>query len=220
MIGVACPPASRGQPVQISSPQLSSLCRSTLSWYSNAARSSGGWGRGESFDVVLDDFGNAHAVVWGGPSCQAGDALITAGLTTAPTGTFSTHFRILLPAGTPRSITAAPASEVEDATYSGAVVLFDIEFRQIDAGTKVDVTSAQLSNRCGGHLKWYGADEARLGSGQSVTTTLDDDGNAFVVALAGPSCASGQRLVTADLEAAPYTTVSTHFAIAKPGPAA
>ena len=49
-----------------------------------------------------------------------------------------------------------------------------------------------------------------------MTTTLDDNGNAFVVALAGPSCASGSTLVQAELVGPPYTTLSTQFTVLSP----
>ena len=66
--------------------------------------------------------------------------------------------------------------------------------------SKVIVSSPQLLDRCRDHLSWYGADERPLGKGDSSTVKLDDDGNAFAVALAGPHCAPGKSLVTADLE--------------------
>ena len=55
-------------------------------------------------------------------------------------------------------------------------------------------------------------------SGKSVTTTLDNNGNAFVIALAGPSCASGNTLVQAELTGPPYTTLTTQFTVLSPRP--
>ena len=52
--------------------------------------------------------------------------------------------------------------------------------------------------------------------GKSVTTTLDDNGNEFVVALAGPSCATGTSLVQAELTGPPYTTLTTQFTVLAP----
>jgi hypothetical protein len=45
---------------------------------------------------------------------------------------------------------------------------------------------------------------------------LDDDGNATVAIWGGPSCASGESLVSAHLEEAPYTTVTTAFTVVAP----
>lgn len=214
---VECRAGLAGQQVLISSPQLSTLCRNTLSWYTDSTSSSGTYGRGESFDVYLDDDGNATAVLWGGPSCATGRALITAELVSA-SYTARASFTIRAPVSTSKGITAAPASEVEDATFSGAAVVFNIEFTAAAKGDTADISSPQLSSRCHGHLHWVGADEARLASGESATVALDGDGNAFVVALAGPSCASGQSLVTADLQDYPYTLVQTHVNILPPMP--
>ena len=47
---------------------------------------------------------------------------------------------------------------------------------------------------------------------------LDDDGNAFVVALGGPSCASGETEVEASLEKAPYTTYGSIYTVLAPKP--
>lgn len=220
VIIVECKPAYSEQTVEISSPQLNELCHGTLSWYSDSTTATGGgWGTGETFDVYLDDDGNANAVVWGGPSCAAGKALITADLTVAPFTTAKTHFTVLPPTSTKQSITAVPASEVEDATYSGVVTVFNIEFPSMYSEDSVEVSSPQLYDRCHGSISWYGADEVLLGSDvKSVTTTLDDDGNAFVVAVGGPSCATGTSLVTADLLAPPGTTLAVRFKILEPTP--
>ncbi len=211
VVQVECRAKFSEQKVKISSPRLSSLCRHTLSWYSDSS----GSGRGTSFDVTLDDDGNATAVVWGGPSCATGTAEITADLV-RESSTASTFFTVIAPKTTKTGITPVPASEVEDATYSGAAFVFQVEFPSKYAENSVTVSSPQLSNRCGGHLTWYGAEQGVLGSGQSAVVTLDDNGNAFVVALAGPSCASGSSLVTADLDAAPFTTLHTHVKILPP----
>lgn len=49
-----------------------------------------------------------------------------------------------------------------------------------------------------------------------MTTTLDDNGNAFVVALAGPSCASGKTLAQVDLVNPTYRTLTTNFSVLSP----
>jgi hypothetical protein len=215
VIEVACHPVFAEQMVEISSPQLSDLCNGTLSW-----ETSGGLaGFGDSFDVRLDDDGNATAVVWGGPSCAAGRALISADLTVAPFTTATTHFMIEPPATTPPGITAVPSTEHEDATYSDAATVLNIEFPSHYGEDTVKVSSSGLFSRCHGDITWVGADETVLGIGvKSVRTTLDDDGNAFVVALAGPSCATGTSTVTARLVPVSHGTQRGTFDILAPAP--
>jgi hypothetical protein len=47
---------------------------------------------------------------------------------------------------------------------------------------------------------------------------LDNDGNAFVIAIGDASCAPGASLIEADLEAKPYTTFTNPFTIEAPRP--
>ncbi len=216
VIQVECKPKFSEQTVEISSPQLNGLCRGTLSWYSDLGTPAT-TGTGETFDVTLDDDGNATAVVWGGPSCAAGRALITADLTVAPYTTAKTHLVIEAPQSTPTGITAQPSSQVEDATYSGVDTVFQVEFPSVYSEDTVELSSPQLYDHCHGNITWVGPDETILGTGvKSVDVTLDDNGNAFAVALAGPSCATGKSQVTADLLAPGYTTLSTNFKILSP----
>jgi hypothetical protein len=217
-IAVECKPVFAEQKVEISSPQLSNRCQGKLSWFSDSNRRR--FASGQNFNVVLDDDGYAGAVVWGGPSCAAGKSLITATLKVAPYTLATTHFTILSPKSTPEGIAAAPAVETEDSTSSGAATVFNIEFPAGYAEQKVQISSPQLYGQCQDHLTWVGADEAILGSGNSVSTTLDDNGNAFVVVLAGPSCTTGTSEVTAKLLAGPQPTVQTSFKILSPSPAA
>ena len=51
-----------------------------------------------------------------------------------------------------------------------------------------------------------------------MTTTLDNNGNTFVVALAGPSCATGTSLIEADLVGPPYITLTNQFTVLSPRP--
>jgi len=55
-------------------------------------------------------------------------------------------------------------------------------------------------------------------TGELSGLKLDDDGNAFVVLLGGPSCAPGTALIEASLENAPYTTYKTTFTVEAPRP--
>lgn len=216
IITVECKPVYSEQTVSISSSQLNNACHNTLSWYSATATAGTGPGEGsgESFNVVLDNDGNATAVVWGGPSCAASRDLIEADLQTAPFTTVTTHVVVSPPETTKEGLHVYPVSEVEDANTSSVAAIFYLEFPSVYAERTVEISDGQLSSRC--QVTWVGPDEVVLGTGSSVTTTLDDNGNAFVVALAGPSCPSGKTLATADLVGPPYTTLTAGFTILSP----
>jgi hypothetical protein len=51
-----------------------------------------------------------------------------------------------------------------------------------------------------------------------VEVELDNNGNAFVVALAGASCAAGTSTIEASLVGPPYTTYTNTFTILSPRP--
>lgn len=214
IITVECKPVYSEQYVDIQSPQLNNACQGTLQWYSP---SNPGGALGESFQVRLDDDGNATAVVWGGPSCAAARALITADLTVAPFTTATVKVKIAPPVTTRKGLFAIPAWEVEDATTSSVAAIFYAEFPSVQAESTVEISDVQLYDRCAHHLIWVGPNFTILAvNTDSVRTTLDDNGNAFVVALAGPSCASGTTLAEADLVGPPYTTLTTEFTVFSP----
>ena len=52
----------------------------------------------------------------------------------------------------------------------------------------------------------------------STGVELDDNGNAFVIAIGDASCAPGSSLIEADLESKPFTTFTTEFTILSPRP--
>jgi hypothetical protein len=218
VFNVECRPVFSESTVELYSPQLSNACHGTLSWYSatGTAGTSASTGTGETFDVVLDDDGNATAVVWGGPSCAATKAWIQATLTTAPYSIAVTRVDIKPPSDTKPGLSIYPSSQVEDSTTSSVATIFYAEYRSSFAEDTVEFSDAQLYDHCGGHLSWVGPDEVPLGTGKSVTTTLDDNGNAFVVALAGPSCASGPTIGTVDLVGPPYTSHAGIFWVLSP----
>jgi hypothetical protein len=216
VLTVNCTAVFARQKVQIDTPQLDNACQRTLSWYSATAARRTKTGTGESFTVVLDNDGSATAVVWGGPSCAPTRDLITADLDVAPYTTAKTHVIVDKPVTTPAGLSAFPKTEVEDATTSSVAVIFYAEFPSKFAEDTVEFSDAQLFDRCRDGLTWVGPDNKVLGSGESVTTTLDDNGNAFVVALAGPSCASGDTLAQAGLVGATHKTLSTDFQVLAP----
>jgi hypothetical protein len=215
IVVVECQPVYGEDTVEINAHQLSSACHGTLSWTNPAVP--GVLVPGESFDVTLDNDGNANAVVWGGPSCAASNDLITADLTSPPYYTAKTYVVIKPPADTPPGLYVYPRSLVEDETTSSVAAIFYAEFPSYDSQQTVQFSDDQLYNRCHGSITWYGPDETLLSAGtKSVYTTLDNNGNAFVVAVAGPSCAAGYTLGEVELETAPYTTYTHGFRVLSP----
>jgi hypothetical protein len=169
--------------------------------------------------VPLDNDGNAEATVWGGPSCAPAASLICASLNAPPFITVCKTFTILPPVTTKPSVKAIPATEVEDGVYSSVETVIYVEFPSVQAEKFVDIKADQLFTRCARHLSWYGPEEAFLTTGPEVDhVQLDNNGNAFVVAVAGPSCASGTSTIFADLETVPYTTYTTTFTVLSPRP--
>jgi hypothetical protein len=238
VFNVECQPEYGEATVELHTPQLNNACHDTLSWYSasaddtpshvdatardrtardrNAPDATAVDGTGESFDVTLDDDGNAEAVVWGGPSCGATSALVEASLDTAPYVTAVTIVDIKPPTDTPPGLTIWPAQQIEDSVTSSVATIFYAEYPSAFSEDPVEFSDAQLFDRCAGGITWVGADEKILGHGKSVVTDLDNNGNAFVVAVAGPSCASGETLGTIDLVDAPYTTYANIFTVLSP----
>jgi hypothetical protein len=221
IITVECQPVYSEQTVEIRSPQLNNACQKHLLWYSVATPEAATTPipAGDTFDVTLDNDGNATAVVWGGPSCAASTALIEADLTVAPFTTATTAVVIAPPVTTKPGVFAFPGAEVEDATTSSVAVIFYAEFPDPYAERHVQFSDAQLYDQCGGRIAWFGSNGQPLGFfTKSVTTTLDNNGNAFVVALAGPSCATGTSLIEADLVGPPYITLTNSFTVLSPRP--
>ena len=95
-------------------------------------------------------------------------------------------------------------------------VIFYAEFPSVFSERTVEFSDAQLFDRCAGGVTWVGADEVVLSTGKSMMTTLDNNGNPFVVALAGPSRACGDTLAQLDLVGPPNTTFTTNFVVLSP----
>jgi hypothetical protein len=216
IIQVECQPIYSEAFVMIDATQLSNACRGTLSW---AAPPFAPGHEGDSqFEVQLDNDGNAIAAVWGGPSCAPSTSRISASLEAPPFTTVATSFTILPPLNTKPGVTANPKSIVEDSVYSAVATVVQVEFPSVQAEKYVTIKSDELNTRCAGTLTWWGPEEQPLGSGPEVTVQLDNNGNAFAVAIAGPSCASGVSTITADLTTVPFTTKVGRFKILSPRP--
>jgi hypothetical protein len=215
IITVECAPTFSEQAVEIRTPQLSNACQGQLMWYS--ATTTAVAGNGDTFDVRLDPDGNATLIVLGGPSCAASLDLIEADLTVAPFTTATTQVQIAAPTDTEPSVSALPASAVEDAITSSVATIFYVEFPSVYSEHQVEISDAELYDSCTGHrITWILPNSTTFTYGKSVTVTLDNNGNAFVVALAGPSCATGTSLVQAELVGPPYTTFTSQFTVLSP----
>jgi hypothetical protein len=174
---------------------------------------------GESATVPLDNDGNA-TVELDATECAPGPSLLEADLVAAPYYTATTTLQANPPNVTSPGLTAFPNPEVEvgDGTFTGSNVyaVFYFEDNPVYAETPVEISSAQLQNRCLGGETWSAGND---GSGNSTggTTTLDNDGNAVFI-FEGISCAPGTSTVVGDLMGGTHDTYWTNFTITAPTP--
>jgi len=221
VVEVECKPVFAEKKVTIAAQELYARCNHELSWTTPPTVPVT---TGPAFGVTLDDDGNAIAVLWGGPSCAAGGSLVTAELDEAPYTTVTTEFTVLPPQPTAVGLRVEPAEATESATNSSVATIVQVEFPPVYGEQYVNVNDRELYNRCqeGARLSWVGPDEEVFAEGNfepgAKKVRLDDDGNAFVVLLAGESCAAGPTLVEASLESAPYTTFTGTFTVGAPKP--
>lgn len=217
VIEVEANPVFAEDTVTLESSQLFNHCAHLLTWNTdNNVAWNSSISVSDSTTVTLDDDGTALATVEGGPSCAAGKALVVADLNAAPYYTAKTRFTIKPPQDTPVGITAMPSSLVEDDASDVATVV-QVEFPSVYAESWVDITSSQLYNHCDHLLTWEPVgNNGTVTTGDSTTVQLDDNGNALAIVYGGPSCAAGKSLIVADLENAPYRTLTTKFTILSP----
>jgi len=230
VVEIECKQEFAEQKVTFAAEELYTRCNKELSW---TVAPEPPTTTGPSFEATLDDDGNATVVLWGGPSCAAGESLITAELNVAPYTTVTTGFTVIPPNKTPEGLIIEPGGEVEgkpgpeateSATTSSVATIVQVEFPPVYAEQYVNINDRELYNRCqeGEKLNWIGPDEETLTLGSFEAgvekVRLDNDGNAFVVLLAGESCAAGPTLVEASLEKAPYTTLTGTFTVGYPKP--
>ncbi len=218
IIEVECEPVYAGKEVTISDNELYDQCKGELLW-SNVLPFEPV--KGSSFKVKLDNDGNAVAVLWGGPECAPGKSLIVADLEAAPNPTATTEFIAKPPAKTPTGVFAEPPRAVESDTNSDVATIVHVEFPPEFAEETVNIKTS-LYGHCkyAPKLVWVGADGVEIASetNEIKGLQLDNDGNAFVVLLAGESCHPGPAFIEASLEEAPYTTVTTEFEVEAPRP--
>ncbi len=174
---------------------------------------------GASATVPLDNDGNATVEV-DATECAPGTSLFEADLVAAPYYTATTTLTAAPPNVTAPGLTAFPNPEVEvgDGTTTGSNVyaVFYFEDNPVYAETPVEISSAQLQNRCLGGRTWTAGND---GSGNSTggTTTLDNDGNAVFI-FEGISCAPGASTVVGDLVGGTHDTFSLQYTITAPTP--
>ncbi len=197
IIEVECDPTvyGTGSPIRITASQLFSRCNGKLTWIvpNPFSRS-----EGNGVTVKLDADGNATVAVVAGPECQVGESLVSAHMLLEPFETFTTPFTVLPPVPTTPGVFALPDTQVEDAFSSGFATIIQAEFK---AGSEkfVRFGSEELFARCrvGPKLRWFvetsfpGTPVAVLreipGVSEVTKIQLDNDGNAFVIAIGDSS---------------------------------
>ena len=217
IVSVECEPVYAEKYVRLSANELYSRCDKKLIWTEAAPVS---FSPSEpSFTVRLDNDGNGGAVLFGGPSCAAGESLVSAHLESAPFTTVTTSFTVLPPRPTPAGVKVEPPTGVESEENSSVPAIIQVEFPPVFAEEPVNINAAQLFSRCHqGEEAWYGPEGVLISDNENATVNLDNDGNAFAVLLGGESCAAGSSLIEASLENAPYTTYTGEFKVEPPVP--
>jgi len=218
IVEVSCEDSQAGNTVEVSSLELYEHCRNSMKWSAPYPYKPV---KGAHYKVTLDDVGNATAVLWAGPSCAAGEVLITAHLLASST-TRVTSFTVLPPETMAPGLYVLPAGQVEDSLHSGVATLLQVAYAPGYADQPITITAPAMPRRCGQvpHVVWVGAEAKTLSKGKESITNLqlDNDGNVFVVLLGGPSCVPGESLIAATLESSPFYTYTAAFTILPPQP--
>ncbi len=223
VIEVETSPAYADDPVNIDSQQLENSCLGGITFETLQQGSTRAPRTGlNSITTYLDDDGNVTVVV-DGQDCSAGTDLIEADLIDAPYLTATTELTVLPPNVTAPGVSAYPSSEVEtgnspDSGNSDVYTVFYVETDPVYADQPVEISSAQLDNRCGQGWRWepgVGAPINQASGTIDATGTLDNDGNAVFV-FKGASCAPGTSTVVADVDAGTHPTYTTSFTVGAP----
>jgi hypothetical protein len=100
---------------------------------------------------------------------------------------------------------------------SSVADVIEVECESVYAEHFIKLSSQELYNRCDDHLSWISDTLAAGVIGPAIgKVQLDDDGNATVAVWGGPSCASGESLISAHLEEAPYQTFTAGYTVVAP----
>jgi len=220
IIEVECNPYvyATGSRIKIMDAELYDRCGGRIHWYDPDPYAQVDGVRGIS--VPLDADGNATVAVLAGPFCHNGETLVTAHMEEPPFQTFTTSFSVLPPANTPPGVYAMPETQVEDAHSSSVATIFEAEYRGASE-EPVRFASEELYARCrvAPKIRWILMNGQQLEGVSEVNgVPLDNNGNAFVIALGVSSCAEGTSLIESDLEVNPFTTYTTDFTIEAPRP--
>ena len=217
IIEVECKPEiyGTGSKVEITAAQLFSRCAGKDLWivpnpFKKVKNQVG-------VTVQLDADGNATVAVIAGPGCSPGESLISLHMLEEPFESATTAFDVLAPRNTPEGVIALPPQQVEDSTSGGIATIVEAEFPG-GSEKKLRIASPELFSRCrvAPHLRWFN-EKGEETQGPEVTgIQLDNNGNAFLVAIGDSSCAEGSSLIEADLESKPFTTLSTEFEVLPP----
>ncbi len=223
VVEVECDPTryGTGSKIKISAAQLYAACEGHLTWY--VANPFTVVPEAIGVSVALDADGNATVALRAGPGCQASESLITAHMEESPFESFATSFTVLPPVTTRAGVFAEPSVQVENGLSSSVATIVQAEFAGGSEKT-VRIASEELYHRCVDppHLRWVLMDGEVIGGAEgapeALGVPLDNDGNAFVIAIGDGSCAEGPSMIEADLESKPFTTFLTSFEILPPQP--
>jgi hypothetical protein len=218
VVEVECDPLvyGTGSKVKVTASQLFSRCKGDVTWYVPNPFSET---KGRGVTLELDADGGATVALLAGPGCAAGESLVTAHEEEEPFETATTSFTVLPPVDTPSGVFARPPTQVEDAGSSGVATIIETEFAG-GSEKKVHIASEELFDRCrvAPHLRWVRMNREQVAASEVTGVELDNNGNAFVIAIGDASCAPGSSLIEADLESKPFTTFTTEFTILSPRP--
>ncbi len=104
----------------------------------------------------------------------------------------------------------------EFTTSSSVADIVEVSCNPEFAFQSVKLSDEELFSRCRGNMSWSEAPVFEPTEGPTTTIKLDGGGNGSAVVWAGPGCASGETLVSAHLQVAPFTTVTTNFEVLPP----
>jgi hypothetical protein len=224
VVQVSTSPGLEGDLVMISSPSLDAACTGGVTFTSISAGTTEPL-TGDPQAVHLDGEGNATVTV-SASRCSAGKALFEADLIGAPYYSATTTLDVLPPEATSRGVSPSPGSEIEtgntDESGEGDIyAVFNVETSAVYAEQSVEIQASQLVDRCGLGSYWLSnqgassTDGTAAGSSSTWTAQLDDTGSA-TFEFFGASCASGNSIVLASVEAGLHVEYSADFTVKAP----
>jgi hypothetical protein len=234
IVEVECNPEALppGTPVEISDAQLFSRCPGGIKWVTPSEFGTGELREelGRGITVGLDGDGNATVALVAGPHCAVGETVVSAHTGAPLFESIATSFSVEGPKPTAEGVMVTPTSQVESTGASSVATILTAEFPASGEGM-VRVAAPELFSRClvGEHLSWLRMNKEivsgrELAGGTALEPTgteaikLDNDGNAFVIAIGHSSCKTGRSIFEADLESSPFTTLTTEFVVLPPQP--